>query len=188
MELPPLYLPLHFAPVQVSYEVVEVPPPSLRPLRAGAATSTSLDVKLSGVLGQCMANASSVRTATEREAAAAAFPFKEVRREMEGYMHDWRIQQNSGQHGALPTSRNWWANPHMYDNWMYREDNEEFMEQWPDLKCALTATLTTTLAATLLPPSLPPLTVVACLAPTPTSSNPANPLASLSLPTLSPSP
>ena len=156
MELPPLYLlwpPLHFAPVQVSYEVVEVPPPSLRPLRAGAATSTSLDVKLSGVLGQCMANASSARTATEREEAAAAFPFKKVRQEMEWYMH--HFQQNAG-HYPLPTSWSWWANPHMYDNWMYREDHEEFMEQWPDLKCALTATLTTALAATLPPPSLPP--------------------------------
>ena len=173
----------------MSYEVVEVPTPSLRPLRAGAATSTSLDVKLSGVLGQCMANASSARTATEREEAAAAFPFKKVRQEMEGY-------RDAGQHPPLPTS--WWANPYMYDDWMNpeysgyyihpTEEKPEFMGQWPDLKCALTATLTTTLAATLLPPSLPPLTVVACLAPTPTSSNPANPLASLSLPTLSPSP
>ena len=162
-ELPPLIIqwpPLYYAPVQVSYEVVELPPPSLRPLRAGAATSTSVDVKLSGVLGQCMANASSARTATEREEAVAAFPFKEVRRQIED-------ERNYGQHGqraqaGMSAPSSWWANPHMDDNGMYREHNEEFMGQWPHLKCALTATLITTLTDFVQPgqppspPSVPP--------------------------------
>ena len=134
--------PLYYAPVQVSYEVVELPPPSLRPLRAGAATSTSVDVKLSGVLGQCMADASSARTATEREEAVAAFPFKEVRRQIEDERNYWQHGRRA-QGMSAPSS--WWANPHMDDNGMYREHNDEFMGQWPHLKCALTATLITTL-------------------------------------------
>ena len=135
VELPPLYLLWLYVLVQVSYEVVELPPPSLRPLRAGAATSTSIDVKWSGILGQCiMSNASSARTATEREEAVAAFPFKAVRGEMEGYALESR--KNSALHGFTPSSSNWWANPHMHNNWMYREDNDEFIEQWPHVKCA----------------------------------------------------
>ena len=113
------------------------------PLRAGAATSTSIDVKWSGVLGQCMSNASSARTATEREEAVATFPFKAVRAEMEGYAFDSR--KNSALYGFTPASYNWWANPHMHDDWMHREDNDEFFGQWPDVKCTLTAALTVAL-------------------------------------------
>jgi hypothetical protein len=164
---------VYYVHVQVSYEVVELPPPSLRPLRAGAATSTSIDVKWSGVLGQCMPNASSARTATEREEAVATFPFKAVRAEMEGYASDWRIRQNSALHGSTPASYNWWANPHLHDDWRYREDNDEFFGQWPDVKCALAATLT----------------VVPYLAPTPPFGQLGQTTSPLSpSPTLSPSP
>ena len=72
----------------------------------------------------------------------ATFPFKAVRAEMEGYASDWRIRQNSALHGSTPASYNWWANPHLHDDWRYREDNDEFFGQWPDVKCALAATLT----------------------------------------------